>query len=189
MRTLLITLGLLGSLSISSAQAQTAKCSDGWASNSEHFQGTCSYQGGVSVWLSEEMKAQANQWCDYNPSRCESSHWEGIAGHGNHPADAADDRYGAIAWDRETGRSGWSWEQSTAAKAREMALSNCGTSGCEVVMESAARQCSALATTEDRKHIGAAWRTTQHAAALAAIANCEKAESVGCVVRFSKCNE
>jgi len=97
--------------------------------------------------------------------------------------------YGAIAWDKETGRSGWSWDQSTAAKAKEVALSHCGTSGCKVVMESAARQCSALATTEDRKHIGAAWRTTQDAARLAAIVNCEKAKSGECVVRFSMCNK
>src|SRR5215467_14438364 len=71
--------------------------------------------------------------------------------------------YGAIAWDKETGKSGWSWDQPTAAKARTVALSECGTSGCKVVMESAAKQCSAMATTEDRKHIGAAWRTTQDA--------------------------
>jgi hypothetical protein len=97
--------------------------------------------------------------------------------------------YGAIAWDKETGRSGWSWDQSTAAKAKEVALSQCGTSGCKVVMESAAKQCSALATTENRKHIGAAWRTTQDAARVAAIANCEKAKPGQCVVRFSMCNK
>jgi hypothetical protein len=97
--------------------------------------------------------------------------------------------YGAIAWDKETGKSGWSWDQSTAAKAREVALSQCGTSGCKLVMQSAAKQCSALATTADRKQIGAAWRTTQDAARLAAIANCEKAKSGECVIRFSMCNK
>ena len=97
--------------------------------------------------------------------------------------------YGAIAWDKETGRSGWSWDQSTAAKAKEVALSQCGTSGCKVVMESAAKQCAALATTDDRKHIGAAWRPTQDAARLAAVANCEKAKPGECVVRFSMCNK
>jgi hypothetical protein len=97
--------------------------------------------------------------------------------------------YGAIAWDKETGRSGWSWDQATAAKAKEVAMSRCGTSGCKVVMESGAKQCSALATTENRKHIGAAWRTTQDAARLAAVANCEKTKSGECVVRFSQCNK
>ena len=97
--------------------------------------------------------------------------------------------YGAVAWDKEPGKSGWSWDQSTAAKARAKALSECGTSGCKVVLESAAKQCSALATTEDRKHIGAAWRTAQDAARLAAIANCQKAKPGECVIRFSKCNK
>ena len=105
------------------------------------------------------------------------------------PAAPAVAGYGAIAWDKETGRSGWSWDQSTAAKAKEVALSQCGTSGCKVVMESAAKQCSALATTQDRKHIGAAWRKTQDAARLAAIANCEKAKPGECIVRFSMCNK
>ena len=97
--------------------------------------------------------------------------------------------YGAIAWDKETGRSGSSWDQSTAAKAKELALSHCGASGCKVVMESGAKQCLALATTQDRKHIGAAARTTQDAARLAAMTNCEKTKSGECVVRFSMCNK
>jgi len=105
------------------------------------------------------------------------------------PAAPAVAGYGAIAWDKETGRSGWSGDQPTAAKAKEVALSRCGAGGCKVVMESGAKQCSALATTEDRKHIGAAWRTTQDAARLAAIANCDKTKSGECVVRFSMCNK
>ena len=105
------------------------------------------------------------------------------------PAAPAVAGYGAIAWDKETGHSGWSWDQPTAAKAKEVALSHCGTSGCKVVMESVAKQCAALATTEDRKHIGTARRTTQDAARLAAIANCEKAKPGECVVRFSMCNK
>jgi len=70
--------------------AQTAECSDGSTSNSAHFQGTCSHHGGVAVWDSKEMKEEANQWCDDNPSLCERSHWDGIEGHGNHPADTHD---------------------------------------------------------------------------------------------------
>jgi hypothetical protein len=97
--------------------------------------------------------------------------------------------YGAIAWDKETGRSGSSWDQSTAAKAKEVALSQCGASGCKVVVGSAAKQCSALATTQDGKQIGAASRKTEDAARLAAIANCDKAKSGVCVVKFSRCNK
>jgi hypothetical protein len=105
------------------------------------------------------------------------------------PAAPAIAGYGAIAWDKETGRSAWVWDQSTAAKAKEEALSRCGTSGCKVVLESAAKQCFALAKTQDGKQIGAAARQTQDAARLAAIANCEKAKSGECVVRFSRCNK
>ena len=80
------------------------------------------------------MKEQANQWCDDNPDKCASSHWAGIEGHGNHPAGTAEGgrngveqiprmtepeivlrggeeearpafaHYGAIAWDRATGK-------------------------------------------------------------------------------------
>jgi clan AA aspartic protease (TIGR02281 family) len=105
------------------------------------------------------------------------------------PTNPASAPYGAIAWDKETGRSGWSWGQATAAKSKEVALIRCAASGCKVVMESGANQCLALATTQDRKHIGAASRTTQDAARLAAMTNCEKTESGECVVRFSMCNE
>jgi hypothetical protein len=41
------------------------------------------------VWLDEAMREQANEWCDDNPDLCDksNSHWEGIEGHGNHPAE------------------------------------------------------------------------------------------------------
>src|ERR1700730_10335059 len=66
------------------ALAQTALCSDGWVSNSAHFQGTCNAHGGVEAWLDKEMEEQANEWCDENPDLCANSHWRGIGGHGNH---------------------------------------------------------------------------------------------------------
>jgi hypothetical protein len=112
----------------------------------------------------------------------------GSAGYGAliRPASAG---YGAIAWDQATGRSGWSWNQPTAATAKELALSQCGTSGCKVVMESGPSQCAALATTDDRKHVGAAWRMTQEDARMAALANCLKSNAGECVLRFSECNK
>ena len=72
------------------ALAQTARCSDGWVSNSTNIHGTCSDHGGVKVWLDKGMKEQANEWCDENPGLCASSHWVGIAGHGNHSQDVCD---------------------------------------------------------------------------------------------------
>ena len=57
---------------------------------SANFQGTCSHHGGVAVWNDDDMKDQANQWCDDNPSLCENSHWTGIEGHGDHPGDTDD---------------------------------------------------------------------------------------------------
>ena len=74
------------------ALAQTAKCGDGWVSNSAHIQGTCSGHGGVEVWLDEEMEEQANEWCDENPDLCANSHWRGIGGHGNHFDDDGSDQ-------------------------------------------------------------------------------------------------
>jgi hypothetical protein len=105
------------------------------------------------------------------------------------PAAPALAGYGAIAWDKAAGRSGWSWNQSTADKAKEVALSHCGSSGCKVVMESAAKQCFALATTQDRKHIGAARRNSQDDARVAALANCRKDQAGECFLRFSECNK
>lgn len=88
-KTLLLILGLLG-CAAPSAYAQTAECSDGSTSYSANFQGTCSHHGGVAVWNDDDMKDQANQWCDDNPSLCENSHWTGIEGHGDHPGDTDD---------------------------------------------------------------------------------------------------
>jgi hypothetical protein len=93
MKTLVLILGLLA-YAAPPAYAQTAECSDGWTSNSANFEGTCSHHGGVAVWNDEGMKDEANQWCDENPSLCESSHWEGIEGHGDHPGDTDDDHPG-----------------------------------------------------------------------------------------------
>lgn len=83
---------ILTSLTVTApVHAQTAECSDGWTSNSASFQGTCSHHGGVAVWDDEGMKDEANQWCDENPSLCESSHWEGIEGDSDHPGDTGID--------------------------------------------------------------------------------------------------
>jgi Trypsin-like peptidase domain/Domain of unknown function (DUF4189) len=96
--------------------------------------------------------------------------------------------FGAIAWDRQSGRRGWSSNQPTAQRAEEVALSQCGTSGCEVITRSGRSMCGALATTENGKYVGAASRSEREAARLAALANCNKGNAGECAVRFTECN-
>jgi len=96
--------------------------------------------------------------------------------------------YGAIAWDQESGKRGWSWNQATQKRAEEAALSECGTSGCKVVTRIGPGRCGALATTEDGKQAGAAWRKDRDAARLAALANCPK-KAGECIVRVTDCNK
>jgi hypothetical protein len=97
--------------------------------------------------------------------------------------------YGAIAWDRGTGKYGASWNQPTAQRATEVALSECGASGCKVVSKIGPAMCGALATTEDGKHAGAAWRKDREAARLAALKNCEKDKAGDCTIRATDCNK
>jgi hypothetical protein len=97
--------------------------------------------------------------------------------------------YGAIAWDKETGKRGWSWNQQTQSRADEVALSECGASGCKVIMRTGRRECAALATTESGKYVGAATRKDHDAARLAAIKACEKGKAGECIVRVTDCNK
>ena len=118
--------------------------------------------------------------------------WAAVAllafGYGLSPGTSALAGYGAIAWDRETGKTGWVWKQPTPRKAAEMALSQCGASGCRLVVKPTPA-CAALASTENGKYIGAAARDTQDAARLAALTNCNKGKVGECVVKASDCNK
>ena len=98
-------------------------------------------------------------------------------------------QYGAIAWDKETGKQGWSWSQQTQARADEAALSACGTTGCKVIMRTGRRECAALASNEAGKYVGAAARKDRDAARLAALANCKKGKAGECTVRVTDCNK
>jgi hypothetical protein len=102
---------------------------------------------------------------------------------------AAQGEYGAIAWDKETGKRGWSWNQQTQSRAEEVALSECGATGCKVIMRTGRRECAALATNEAGKYVGAASRKDRDAARLAALANCEKGNAGECIVRITDCNK
>jgi Domain of unknown function (DUF4189) len=97
--------------------------------------------------------------------------------------------YGAIAWDKETGKRGWSWNQPTAQKAAEVAISECGASGCKVIIRTGTGQCAALATIDTGKFVGAAARKTKDEARLAALVNCQKGKAGDCIVRVSDCNK
>lgn len=96
--------------------------------------------------------------------------------------------YGAIAWDPETGKRGWSWNQASAQRAAELALSECGASGCKVIMRTGRAMCAALATTENGRYVGAASRRDRDAAQLASLANCLKGNAGECSVRVTNCN-
>jgi serine/threonine-protein kinase len=96
--------------------------------------------------------------------------------------------YGAIAWDRESGKIGWIWKQPTAKTAAEKAISECGASGCRLVIKPTTA-CAAVATTADGKAIGAAARKTQDEARLAALSDCQKRKAGDCVVKASDCNK
>jgi Trypsin-like peptidase domain/Domain of unknown function (DUF4189) len=97
--------------------------------------------------------------------------------------------YGAIAWDKETGKRGWSWNQQTQSRADEVALSECGATGCKVIMRTGRQECAALATNEPGKYVGAASRKDRDAARLAALANCKKGNAGECTVRITDCNK
>jgi serine protease Do len=105
------------------------------------------------------------------------------------PAPAAPGYYGAIAWDPDNGLRGWSWNQQTQSRADEMALSECGATGCKVVIRPGRRECAALATTENGKYAGGAARKDREAARLAALANCKKGNAGECTVRVTDCNK
>jgi hypothetical protein len=96
--------------------------------------------------------------------------------------------YGAIAWDKETGKRGWSWNQQTQSRADEMAIAECGASGCKIVKRIGPKICGALALSEDGKMAGAASRKDLDAARLAALKACPK-KAGECTVRVSDCNK
>ncbi len=98
-------------------------------------------------------------------------------------------QYGAIAWDKETGKYGASWNKATAQSAAEAALSDCGATGCKVIIRTRPATCAALATNENGKYAGGASRKDRDAARLAALANCKKGNAGECTVRVTDCNK
>jgi hypothetical protein len=105
------------------------------------------------------------------------------------PAGPALAQYGAIAWDKETGKYGASWNKETQKGADESALSDCGASGCKVIIRTNRAMCAALATNDSGKYAGGAARKNRDAARLAAMKNCQKGNAGECVVRVTDCNK
>ena len=105
------------------------------------------------------------------------------------PAAPAFAGFGAIAWDRETGKAGWTFNQPAPKNAVEKALSECGTAGCKVIIRTKAKQCSAIATTANGKAIGASARSSVEAARTRAMEDCAKRKAGECTVRASDCDK
>ena len=96
---------------------------------------------------------------------------------------------GAIAWDRETGKYGASWNQPTPKPAAEAAISQCGASGCKVVSKVQPLMCGALAVSGDGKKAGAAVRKDLDTARVAALTSCQKNKgATDCAVKTADCN-
>jgi hypothetical protein len=96
--------------------------------------------------------------------------------------------YGAFALEEATGKHGMSWNEANQRQADEAAIRSCNASGCKVVFRVGAKECGAIATTDEGKVWGGARRPTRAAAELAAIQNCQKHTKLQCKVRGAECN-
>ncbi len=97
--------------------------------------------------------------------------------------------YGAIAYDQHSGKRGSSWDQTTPARANELALKQCGNADCRVHPVKPAG-CGALALSDRDKAWGGADRVNLDAAKRAAVVLCQDHATTGnCTVRVSGCNK
>jgi clan AA aspartic protease (TIGR02281 family) len=96
--------------------------------------------------------------------------------------------YGAFAHDETSGRYGASWNQASQARADEAALKGCASESCKIVFRITARQCGAIAMTENGKVWGGATRSDRAAAERAAVENCAKRTAGSCKTRSAQCN-
>ena len=96
--------------------------------------------------------------------------------------------YGAFAHDDTSGRYGASWNQASQIRADEAALKGCASEWCKIVFRMTARQCGAIAMTDNGRVWGGATRSDRDAAQRAAVANCEKRAGGSCRLRSAQCN-
>jgi hypothetical protein len=107
----------------------------------------------------------------------------GLAGIGSARAE-----FGAFAYDAGTGKYGFSWNELDQRAADAAALKGCAVDSCKVVFRTTAKQCGAIAITENGKIWGGADRDTRDAAKLAALENCQKRTKEQCIIRANECN-
>ena len=100
------------------------------------------------------------------------------------PSDA--DTYGAIAYNKNTGRYGWSTNYKTQDEANDRALDECGR-GCRVVMRFWGEYRGALAR-GDNSAWGATSGPTDEGTRRTAIETCRKYRGTNCSVLVSACN-
>jgi hypothetical protein len=96
--------------------------------------------------------------------------------------------YGALARDDDSGKYGLSSNEESQGKADDVALKICGNDKCKIVFRTVARECGAIATTEEGKAWGGAKRPQKAAAELAAMQNCQKRVKGQCKIRGAECN-
>ena len=97
--------------------------------------------------------------------------------------------FGAVAYDQDAGKFGASWNETTPARANEVALKQCASEHCRVYPVDP-KGCGALALSDKDKAWGGADRERLDAAKNEAIAHCQTHTSTGtCTVRVSGCNK
>lgn len=96
--------------------------------------------------------------------------------------------FGAIAYDQHNCAVGRSWHYESPRRAAEMALSECGHPGCQVILEVGPGQCGAIAITDNCHGYGWAKRESRDAARFAAMENCQHYNAGQCTVRTVDCN-
>jgi hypothetical protein len=105
------------------------------------------------------------------------------------PTAASAAEYGAIACDTSSLKWGDSWHAATLAQANTLAMNECATAGCKIVIEIGPGLCGSLATAPNPAGWGAASRGTRAAAELGAMENCQNANAGQCKVQASDCNQ
>jgi hypothetical protein len=97
-------------------------------------------------------------------------------------------RYGALAYDAESGAVGWSYDFDDAAGAERKALSGCREQGgnCKIVYDFW-NSCAALAAGNDG-HYGIGRADAQEQAEADAIADCGQSGGTSCEVQAWSCN-
>jgi hypothetical protein len=97
--------------------------------------------------------------------------------------------YGAIAYDQQNGKLGASWNQSTQARANELALKECASTECRVHPVEP-KGCGALAKSDKDQAWGGADRVSLDEAKREAVAHCQTHTTDGqCAVSVSGCNK